>query len=366
MPSQTIMKQRILLFLIIQTSAHMLMSEPPSLRYNGNPNTGSNIDYDLTAPLDTSGSDYPCKNSLSLLGTSEAKPVASWEVGAKYQVSIKGGARHGGGSCQLSLSFDQGKNFYVIRSYIGNCPPSQGLLDFMLPSDTPESEEAIFSWTWFNKIGNREMYMNCAVVSISSSATNDTFFSRPRTFTANISNGCSTAAGKDLDFPDPGPDAVYQGSDNAPPEGSCAPQSINATEQTSWPSLTHMLSSKAKTLTADLSGPLVELPTKCSRPLTSSESPTADPHRSSEDPTPAFSTCESISTVVPSIESVSIESFKPGTKCTSDGLWNCVDGTGFQRCANGAWTVVLAMAAGTRCTPGISESFNRCETSEFI
>ena len=347
------------------------MSDPPSLRYKGNPNVGSNINYDVVAPLDISGSDYPCKNSLSLLGTSEAKPVASWEAGGKYQISIKGGARHGGGSCQTSLSFDQGENFYVVRSYIGNCPPSHGLLDFTLPSDTPESEEAIFSWSWFNKIGNREMYMNCAVISISSSTAADTFFSRPRMFTANIGNGCSTAAGKDFVFPDPGPDVDHQSPDTAPPEGSCALKPINATEQDPQPSPTHLLSSTTETHIVDSARPLVELPNDPSWPSAelstgSSELPTADLGGSSGDPTPAFSTCRSTDTAgAPnsSIPTTAIsDSFDPGTQCTPEGLWNCIDGTGFQRCASGVWSVVLSMAAGTRCKPGISESFD----SEYI
>ncbi|KAJ2078342.1 hypothetical protein H4R24_004536 [Coemansia sp. RSA 988] len=37
---------------------------------------------------------------------------------------------------------------------------------FDLPKDLPSSDKAIFAWTWVNASGNREFYMNCAVVSI--------------------------------------------------------------------------------------------------------------------------------------------------------------------------------------------------------
>jgi hypothetical protein len=39
----------------------------------------------------------------------------------------------------------------------------------------------------------------------------------------------------------------------------------------------------------------------------------------------------------------------PRTPCTSEGLFNCIDGTKFQRCAGGVWSAILSMPAGTRC-----------------
>ncbi|KAJ1933129.1 hypothetical protein EC988_009222 [Linderina pennispora] len=37
---------------------------------------------------------------------------------------------------------------------------------FTLPQDLPSSDKAVFSWTWINASGNRELYMNCADVAI--------------------------------------------------------------------------------------------------------------------------------------------------------------------------------------------------------
>ena len=80
--------------------------------------------------------------------------------------------------------------------------------------------------SWFNNEGNREMYMNCAVVTISSQKRlGKRNLSGPNMFIANLGNGCSTAAGTDVIFPDPGANIQYNGnpSNRAPPIGNCGP-----------------------------------------------------------------------------------------------------------------------------------------------
>ncbi|PWY87090.1 endoglucanase-4 precursor [Aspergillus sclerotioniger CBS 115572] len=42
--------------------------------------------------------------------------------------------------------------------------------------------------------------------------------------------------------------------------------------------------------------------------------------------------------------------------CTQENYWYCNNGTAFQRCVNGAWDASQSMAAGTKCTAGISET----------
>jgi hypothetical protein len=44
----------------------------------------------------------------------------------------------------------------------------------------------------------------------------------------------------------------------------------------------------------------------------------------------------------------------PQTPCTDEGMWNCIGGTQFQRCASGLWSPVQNMASGTACKPGLS------------
>ncbi|KAJ0167130.1 hypothetical protein CTA2_4268 [Colletotrichum tanaceti] len=215
-----------LALLASQAIAHMAITYPPPLRSKENPFAGYDIDYSITSPLSASGSDFPCKGTLNLLGTEKASPVATWQAGQAYSMTIAGGANHNGGSCQAALSFDSGKTFTVIHSYIGACPVAgTSSLKFTLPADTPSAKDAIFAWTWFNNVGNREFYMNCAVITITGGGAGGnvatSFSSRPQIFKANIANGCSTLEGSDVMFPDPGPDVTTAGTRTAAPVGNC-------------------------------------------------------------------------------------------------------------------------------------------------
>ncbi|TQV90505.1 extracellular protein [Cordyceps javanica] len=204
---------------------HMQMSWPPALRSEFNPHT-TDIDYDMTAPLHPDGSDFPCKGYHSLLNTQQGGSVVSWEPGQTYNFTLAGTATHGGGSCQASLSFDEGRTWKVLHSYIGNCPLSP-TWEFVLPGDTPAGS-ALFAWSWFNKFGNQEMYMNCAHVTIdggnsSTTTVEETYMKqRPVLLAANVGNGCGTVEGFDLAFPHPGP-AISSASENtAGPVGHCS------------------------------------------------------------------------------------------------------------------------------------------------
>ncbi|SPO05709.1 uncharacterized protein DNG_08396 [Cephalotrichum gorgonifer] len=204
--------------------AHMDMSNPPALRHKNNPNNGGDIDNNLIAPV--TADNFPCHGSLDLLGTAEGAPVAEYKAGESYSATISGGATHGGGSCQFSLSYDKGKTWTVIQSIVGGCPMSDGqTFDFTIPADAPSSDAAIFSWSWLNRIGNREFYHNCAVVSISGGSSKArraggvAFADRPEMFVANIVEGCKTDEGADVAYPDPGPDVVVNSQDAKPPVG---------------------------------------------------------------------------------------------------------------------------------------------------
>ncbi|KAG5937240.1 hypothetical protein E4U53_000045 [Claviceps sorghi] len=216
------------LALAASSQAHMEMSNPPPLLSKFNKYTTSS-DYDMTSPLHADGSNFPCKNHQRVLGTPQGQPVAQWIPGKSYSMTITGGAAHDGGSCQASLSFDKGASWKVIHSYIGNCPiQGESSYGFTLPGDTP-SGTALFAWTWFNKIGNREMYMNCAVIDIVGSGkkqkkkrgTAASLAARPAMFVANVGNGCGTVEGRDVMFPNPGPDVDLQSKNTAPPTGQC-------------------------------------------------------------------------------------------------------------------------------------------------
>ncbi|PFH60831.1 hypothetical protein XA68_10292 [Ophiocordyceps unilateralis] len=206
------------------SQAHMEMMSPAPLRSGYNRFT-EDQDWDMRSPLESSGGDYPCKGSLKLLGTPQAGVVAEWTAGQEHNVTITGNTPHSGGSCQVSLSTDQGNSWKVLRSYIGNCPVmGESSYAFQLPSDAPTGQ-VLVGWTWFNNVGNREMYMNCAVVNIKAgqySTAGESYAKRPAMFVANVGNGCGTEEGFDLEFPHMGPDPELNSRRTHPPVGNCA------------------------------------------------------------------------------------------------------------------------------------------------
>jgi len=215
------MRPSILLSLFpILVNGHMQLISPFALNQQDNPNAGSGkIDYNYASPLAGSGADYPCKGHLSALGGAAGAPVATWKAGSTQSFKIGGGAAHMGGSCQASLSEDKGKNFRVMKSYIGGCPVPDKAFTFTVPKEAL-SGQAVFAWTWFNNQGNREMYMNCASVAITDGGSGMAG-SYPYIFRANIGNGCATEAGADVVFPNPGGDVENVSTKAAPPIGNC-------------------------------------------------------------------------------------------------------------------------------------------------
>ncbi|KXT09539.1 hypothetical protein AC579_3038 [Pseudocercospora musae] len=170
------------------------------------------------SPLEADGSDFPCKQRPGVYDVSKMNNIA---VGVPQQLAFKGGATHGGGSCQLSVTMDKqptkSSKWKVIHSILGGCPnaasgnangsPTYGsnpTFEWTMPQGMPNGEYTL-AWTWFNKVGNREMYMNCAPITVTGGADNDDVLNTlPDMFVANIGNGCNTVEGEDLVFPDPG------------------------------------------------------------------------------------------------------------------------------------------------------------------
>ncbi|KAL1406663.1 hypothetical protein Q8F55_008369 [Vanrija albida] len=339
--------------LALPALAHMEMQYPPPFRSKFNPHTlSANIDWSMTNPLEPDGSNYPCKGYNHVLGTSEGTVVASFAQGGAYNFTIVGSAFHGGGSCQASLSYDGGKTYTVVQSIIGNCPVfGSGNFDFKIPADAPTGD-AVFAWTWFNNIGNREMYMNCAAVTITGAGGHrkrrigegaepvskrdpvygngevvkrgTPFSARPANFIANVGNGCSTLQNTDLRFPNPGPDVLIN-SDNLsdvigvckaigggpePSSSSVAPTSSVSSSSAS-PSPSSSSSSTEPTTSATLSSSSVEPTT-----TTSTAEPTTTPAPSST--TASSSSTEPSSSVVPSSSSASSSSEPAHSSSTTE------------------------------------------------
>jgi hypothetical protein len=215
----------VVISLVSLVQAHMEMVWPPPIRSRFNKFTTS-ADYDMTSPLSASGSNFPCKGYHTLYDTKQGQSVVTWQPGQTYNWTLTGSATHSGGSCQVSLSYDRGSTWTVLHSYIGGCP-LKPTWTFNLPSDAPQGD-ALFAFSWYNNLGNRELYMNCARVTIGGRALAEreqvaaSFSSRPRTFFANIGNGCSTVETYDVLFPNPGPNVDNISSKSTPPRGTCS------------------------------------------------------------------------------------------------------------------------------------------------
>lgn len=191
--------------LFSSVNAHMMITSP--VPYG--------VDSLNNSPLEPDGSDFPCKQRSGVYDISQMNDMP---VGVPQTLSFKGGATHGGGSCQLSVSLDKNptkdSKWKVIYSILGGCPNSAAgnangsptysdnpTFQYSMPKGMPNGEYTL-SWTWFNKIGNREMYMNCAPIKVTGGAdNNDVYDSLPDMFVANIGNGCGTTEGEDFVFP---------------------------------------------------------------------------------------------------------------------------------------------------------------------
>ncbi|KAL8279131.1 hypothetical protein RQP46_008387 [Phenoliferia psychrophenolica] len=190
--------------------AHIELIFPPGINSKYDPQTlEANKDYSMTTDFCAQGYGfaYPCKgyNTAALIGA--LNPVATLEAGTNFQVNMTGSATHGGGSCQFALSYDQGKTFAVIASVIGGCPLAEAYT-IPVPKDVPAGTKALFAWTWQNLVGNREEYMNCAVVDVKGTSKS---YTGPGLFRANTlgSSECRTVEHQDVVYPNPGPSVQY-------------------------------------------------------------------------------------------------------------------------------------------------------------
>lgn len=216
-------------FLLPSTMGHMELSWPYPIRSIYNPaNDYTDIDYSMTSPLEADGSNFPCK------GYQNGRPIqttVTYAAGSTYNISLAGSATHGGGSCQLSLSYDNGATFRVIKSMIGGCPLTS-TYDFTIPSYAPTGN-ALLAWTWQNYEGNREFYMNCAEVNVITGMSQrrkrqvySSFDSLPYIWKANLDgvNDCATTEDENPVYANPGPDVVYgdgMSSSSLPSSGEC-------------------------------------------------------------------------------------------------------------------------------------------------
>ncbi|KAI9731921.1 MAG: hypothetical protein M1834_004372 [Cirrosporium novae-zelandiae] len=372
--------------------AHMIMKTPT-------PYGASSLD---NSPLEADGSNFPCKyrgaETYDAEGANNVMPI-----GVNQTLSFTGTAVHGGGSCQISLTTtlnpkpkDDSVKWVVIHSIEGGCPANvPGNLDtsdlsalkefqFSIPEGVSPGKYTL-AWTWFNKVGNREMYMNCAPVTVtsgSSKRSEDSIkkyskpgftkwrrgSSFPQMFVANIAAGgggsCTTVDSQNLKFPNPGDSVQYAGSSElVAPTGSCPTDADIELGSGSSSS-----SSSNSTSSSGSSGGSSYSVAASSAAATHSFHPHHSPGNFAPSATSSAAVAVSssaVSVVVASSASrTASAALSTGTStsgalsgsCSTEGEWNCIGGTSYQRCASGAWTAVEQMAAGTKCTSGLSTS----------
>ncbi|KAF6841695.1 hypothetical protein CPLU01_00367 [Colletotrichum plurivorum] len=393
-------------------SAHMKMSSPM-------PYGASTLD---NGPLKEDGSDFPCKQREGVYDAQGASNV--YAQGAGGQLAFIGSAVHGGGSCQVSITYDAKPNansvWKVIKSIEGGCPAknaagnlgdnanqvNQDTYDFTIPKDIPAGNGTI-AWTWFNKVGNREMYMNCGPVTITGSAGSQTAYEAlPDMFVANAHSiagkTCTTKESFDLAFPNPGNDVDKFGSGElAPPEGCSGSGGGSGGGNTGSPAPSSTAGNGgAQPTAAPTSAPVVSKPS-ASKPTGGASLPggvfITVPNNGGSVPS-ATASATKVPAVTPSAAPTAAPSAAPssgtgsgndngsgngsgsgsgngtetpttgagaqtvGAACTDEGAWNCVGGNSYQRCASGAWSAVQNLASGTSCTAGMGSSINMVVT----
>ena len=95
-------------------------------------------------------------------------------------------------------------------------------LEYTVPVGLP-SGKATIAWTWFNRVGNREIYMRCHKATVEGEGTDMSGFTQlPDMFVANIPalTTCKTVEGLNMRFPNPGQDKLGEGDGD--PVGDCA------------------------------------------------------------------------------------------------------------------------------------------------
>ena len=291
-------------------SAHIVMTNPPMFPLQG---------VDANAPLyGASGAPFPC-------GTTSFTGVQStmWKAGSVENIKFKGTAVHGGGSCQISVTTDLNPTeksvWKVIKSIHGGCParnqpgnidPANAELplpegyDVEVP-DLPTGSYTL-AWTWFNKVGNREMYMNCAPIEITGGSGSVDPSSLPDMMVANIpQSSCKTLETFDIEFPNPGENVVKYGSGPyGPPSGDCG--SVGAAPQ-------------------PVDEKPAEVPVGNTTPVENTTPPPPPP--------------------------------PPSGSCTP-GYFKCIDGKTYSQCAPSGWSVAMPVAPGTSCTVGEGPTLN--------
>ncbi|KAF2492361.1 hypothetical protein BU16DRAFT_551997 [Lophium mytilinum] len=339
------------------------------------------------SPLDDTGSDFPCKSVPYDVVT-----MNNIEVGVPQTLSFTGSAVHGGGSCQISVTLDQkpdkNSQWKVIHSIIGGCPSNEtgnlpedaagtGAADFQftMPKGMPNGQYSL-AWTWNNKVGNREMYMNCAPITVTGGADDTSVMEKlPDMFVANIPREtCQIPSDVDFVYPNPGDSVetvtvkplnlgstlsgncasmtkmgagdgklgtVAGGKGNAQPTG--AQESAGATE----PAATSVVATPSASNPGGVFAPGAA---SSAAGASSAAAPVPTSFATIVAPSSASAAAPSVPVAATSVDTAPAAA-GTGVPCSTNGAIVCIGSTQFGVC-NWGFATPQALAAGTTCTNG--------------
>jgi hypothetical protein len=355
-------------------SAHMYLLEPVPFGY-GHPDR---------APLSDSGSNFPCQVGAG--GSYIVNQMNKWTVGSKVTLGIEpNSATHGGGSCQVSVTKDKEPTpqsvWKVIHSIEGGCPQNKvgnevpkGNFTFTIPPEVPNGRLTM-AWTWFNKSGNREMYMNCAPIEVSG-GSGDGLDSLPDMAVANIGGeSCATQPLFDYTFANPGkyvttaglgpykelcggaPSAGVGTGDGAPSEGGSIGGGAPSEGGSTGGYGSNGGSGSPGGVNSGNSGaaapPATPIETPKQPNATTPKEPEATTPKEPESPAPKPpSTGNSSSGGSSSSGAYGGVASSGGSSCSEEGAITCKDQDHFGICSNGS-LVWQSVAAGTACNNGV-------------
>ncbi|KAH8652331.1 hypothetical protein BX600DRAFT_441219 [Xylariales sp. PMI_506] len=360
------------------TAAHMLMNTPSA--FSGT----------INSPLDATGSNFPCQIGS---GASVAGTTNTYALGSNQTLSLLGEAVHGGGSCQISITYDTNPTassvWKVIHTIQGGCPardttgnladdssataPDPFTYAYTIPDNIPTGSGTI-AFSWLNRIGNLEFYMNCGILELTgTSGDKSNFDALPDLFVANIEsvNSCSTGPMRNTNppsdplIPNPGSSVEYNtdwpslefDASTCPPaaaagayasggsSGGSASSSAAAPAATQATTAVSSAAATSPTGQVFVTVPGVGTTTAAAAQTTSKVASSAAAATTAA----AASGGSSGGTTTSSSSSGALSG-----ACTDDGMFNCIGGDSYQQCASGTWSVVMALAAGTSCTEGQS------------
>lgn len=329
-----------------------------------------------TQPAVTNGpisySNFPCQSTAATY----AGPINTMSLGSDQPLKFLGQSVHGGGSCQISITYDENPDrdsvWKVIKSFEGGCParntagnlgsdtsatePDPFVYNFTIPDNIPTGKGTL-AWTWINKVGNREFYMQCAGIELAgTSGDQSNYDSLPDMFVANLgsSDTCVVGSG-DFIYPDPGSvveygnGAIPSGADVATTSGSCTVGVGSGSNSVASSAATTTEEAASATADSGAAGGGVFATSNAAAPTTAAATSEATVTAAATTAAPAATATGSSSS------SSSSSGTEQSGACTTDGDYVCLGDT-YQVCASGQWSVAMPLASGTECT-GTGSSF---------